>query len=185
MTGDITRLLQQVRAGNPEAQSKLLPLVYGELRRIAAYHMRGERPGHTLQPTALVHEAYMRLVAQDTDWHDRAHFFAIAAQSMRRVLVDYARRRKSTKRGGTWKRLEMEEVIALNDVQLDDIVEIDRALERLAIWDPRQCRVVEMRFFAGLDEEEIAAVEGISTRTVKRDWKMARAWLRGQLSSQR
>jgi len=182
-TGEITRLLAELKEGNREAESRLLEAVYPELRRIAARYLRAERPGHTLQATALVNEAYLQIVGQqDKGFQNRSHFFAVAAQLMRRILVDYARQRNAQKRDGGRQRVELTEVFGIADERLDEVIQIDAALTRLAEWDPRQCRVVELRFFGGLTEEEAAEVLGISARTVKRDWNMARAWLHGELN---
>lgn len=176
--GDITLLLAELRAGNRSAESRLLPLVYDELRRLARRYMRAERRDHTLQPTALVHEAYMRLAGQrDMSWQNRAHFFAVAAQLMRRILVDHARAHKAEKRGGNESKIELGEGLALTEAKAAELLAVDEALTRLAECDPRQARVVELRFFGGLSEEEAAEVLGVSTRTVKRDWSVARAWL--------
>jgi RNA polymerase sigma factor (TIGR02999 family) len=176
--GDITLLLAELRAGNRSAESRLLPLVYDELRRVARHYMRAERRDHTLQPTALVHEAYMRLAGQrDVDWQNRAHFFAVAAQLMRRILVDHARAHKAEKRGGTEPKIELGEGLALTEEKATELLAVDEALTRLAECDPRQARIVELRFFGGLSEEEAAEVLGVSARTVKRDWSVARAWL--------
>jgi RNA polymerase sigma-70 factor (ECF subfamily) len=182
-TGEITRILDEVRAGNREAQSRLMEAVYPELRRLAAHFLRQERPDHTLQPTALVNEAYLRLLGNSgADWHDRLHFFAAAAQSMRRILVDYARTRKAAKRGGGVPTIELTDTLALSDDRLDQVLAIDEALTRLAEFDPRQCRLVELRFFGGLTEEETATVLEIAPRTVSREWNSARAWLLAELS---
>lgn len=176
--GDITVLLAKLRAGDRSAESLLLPLVYDELRRVARHYMRAERRDHTLEPTALVHETYMRLAGQrDVEWHNRAHFFAVAAQLMRHILVDYARAHKAEKRGGSQPKMELGEGLALTEERATEVLAVDEALNRLAECDPRQARVVELRFFGGLNEEEAAEVLGVSTRTVKRDWSMARAWL--------
>jgi RNA polymerase sigma factor (TIGR02999 family) len=182
--GQITRLLTDLRAGNPDAGTALLNAVYPELKRRAASYLRGERPGHTLQATALVHEAYLQLMGQQSfDWKDRSHFFAVAAQAMRRILVDYARMRKAAKREGGRVRVQFGDVLAISEDRLDEVVAVDAALKRLAQWDPRQCRIVEMRFFGGLTEDEIANILGVTPRTVKRDWKVAKAWLHGELAS--
>jgi RNA polymerase sigma-70 factor (ECF subfamily) len=156
--------------------------VYEELRHQAARYLRRERPGHTLQTTALINEAYLRLIdAKDIHWQSRAHFFAIAANLMRRVLVDHARRRDADKRGGANLRLTLDESIAVaNEVDVD-LLAIDQALDRLATIDPQQARVVELRFFSGLTVEETAAALGVSPKTVKRDWSVARAWLRREI----
>jgi RNA polymerase sigma factor (TIGR02999 family) len=182
-TGEITRLLGELRAGKPEAESILLDAVYRDLKRIAGHLLQRERPGHTLQPTALVNEAYLQLLGDaDVDWKDRNHFFAAAAQSMRRILVDYARMRKADKREGGRQKVELTDVLAISDERLDEVIAIDDALTRLAEWAPRQCRIVELRFFGGLTEGEIADTLGIARRTVSREWNIARAWLHGELS---
>ena len=179
----LTKLLQGWRAGDPRALDALLPLVYDELRRLAHYHLRNERPNHTLQSTALVHEAYFRLVGQDfPEWKSRAHFFAIAAQLMRQILVDYARRQRASKRGGGICMLPLDNAVALPQSKDVDVLALDDALNALAELDPRQTRVVELRFFAGLSLEEISEVMGIATATVQRDWTAARAWLYREIS---
>jgi RNA polymerase sigma-70 factor (ECF subfamily) len=181
--GEITRLLGELKAGNKRAESKLVEAVYPELRRIAGRYLKRERAGHTLQATALVNEAYLRLVGQiDKDWKNRSHFFAVAAQLMRRILVDYARERKAQKRDGGRRRVDLSDTLMISDDRLDEIIVIDAALNRLAEWDPRQCRVVELRFFSGLTEDEIAEILGVAPRTVKRDWRVAKAWLHGELN---
>jgi RNA polymerase sigma-70 factor (ECF subfamily) len=183
---NITRMLGELRAGRKEVESRLLEAVYPELRRIAARYMRSERAGHTLQATALVNEAYLQLVGQaDRDWQNRSHFFAVAAQLMRRILVDYARHKNAQKRGGGRQPVELTDALAISDERLDDILCIDEALYRLAEWDPRQCKVVELLFFSGLTEDEAAEILGISPRTVKRDWRLAKAWLHGELSGRK
>jgi RNA polymerase sigma factor (TIGR02999 family) len=179
----VTELLQGWRAGDSRALDALLPLVYDELRRLAHHHLRNERSDHTLQSTALVHEAYLRLVGQDFPaWKSRAHFFAIAAQLMRQILVDYARRRRASKRGSGVCMLTLDDAVALPQGKKIDIVAIDDALSALAEIDPRQSRVVELRFFAGLSLEETSEVMGIATATVQRDWTAARAWLYREIS---
>jgi RNA polymerase sigma-70 factor (ECF subfamily) len=176
--GEVTQLLVQLRKGDPEAEAKLVPLVYAELRRLARYYLRAERQGHTLQATALAHEAYLRLTKlKQIDWQDRTHFFAVSARIMRRILVDHARTVRAQKRGQGW------DVVGLNDATLPpparapEILALDEALTRLTQLDERQARVVELRFFGGMNEEEIANALGISSRTVKRDWRIAKAWL--------
>lgn len=186
MTDDeapITELLRLVNAGDEVAESQLLTLLYAELRRLAVACMTSERKDHTLQPTALVHEAYIRLAAQkDKPWENRNHFFAVAAQVMRRVLVDYARAKKSQKRGGAAIRIEMEEnLITTGTGWQERVIDVDRALSKLAGFDPRLAKIVELRFFGGLTEIEAGEVMGISSRTVKRQCKAARAWLYGEL----
>ncbi len=180
--GDITQLLVRVRAGDDAAKTHLIQAVYQELRRIAARSLRRERPDHTLQVTALVHEAYLQLLGDaKVDWHDRGHFFALASQAMRRILVDYARKRKAAKREGTRVRVELNDQLAISENRLEEVLLIDDALGRLGRWDPRQASIVEMKFFGGLTEAEIADILGLSKRTVIRDWNVARAWLRAEL----
>ena len=183
MTGNITQLLLQWRRGDQSALDQLMPLVYEELRRVARQCMRGERTGHTLQTTALVNEAYLRLVnSSRVQWHDRAHFFAIAAQLMRRVLVDEARKRRNLKRGGEYTRIQIDD-IQLNTPSCDiDLLALDQALDGLAEFAPRKSQVVELRFFGGLSIEETALVLGISTDIVKREWRTAKLWLLQELS---
>jgi len=180
---NITRMLGELRAGRKEVESRLLEAVYPELRRIAAHYMQGERAGHTLQPTALVNEAYLELVGQpDIDWRNRSHFFGIAAQLMRRILVNYARQKKAQKRDGNRQRVELSDVVAIAEGHLDEIIAIDAALDRLAELDPRQAKIVELRFFTGLTEDETAEALAISPRTVKREWTVAKAWLHSELN---
>ena len=181
--GDITALLTQLQAGNRDAESKLVPLVYDELRRLAGRYMRRERFDHTLQPTALVHEAYLRLIGRrNVQWQNRSHFFGVAAQMMRRILVDHARTKKAEKRGGNEPKIPLNESFAFTDEKSADLLALDEALTRLSQRDPRQAKVVELRFFAGMSEEETAEVLDVSTRTVKRDWTSARAWLYKEIS---
>ena len=178
----VTQLLHDWSDGDREALDKLLPIVYEELRRQAARYLQRERPRHTLHTTALIHEAYLRLIDQkDVRWQNRAHFFGIAAQLMRRILVDHARSRQAAKRGGSDIKLPLEEgmIVAEREVNL---VALDEALDRLAAIDPQQSRVVELRFFSGLSVEETAEVIGVSTRTIKRDWNVEKAWLRREIS---
>jgi RNA polymerase sigma factor (TIGR02999 family) len=188
--GEVTRLLAELRAGNPAAEAELVPLVYEDLRRLAARHMRGERPGHTLQPTALVHEAYARLIGHEAAaCQNRAHFLRVASRLMREILVDYARTRDREKRGGKHEKLPVDQVQEArreglrkllkleNSVQVEDLIALNDALQALGQLDARLERVVDMRFFGGLTEDEIAEALGISLRTVKRDWELARAWL--------
>src|ERR687883_1107147 len=180
---NITELLAGYGRGDKEALDQLMPVVYDELRRQAARYLRREQAGHTLQTTALIHEAYVRLVDQrNVQWQNRAHFFGIAAQMMRRILVDHARTKKRAKRGGSEVRVSLSEAtVAAKDQELD-VVALDEALERLAQIDEQQSRVVELRFFSGLSVEETAEVMDISKATVKRDWSMAKAWLHRELS---
>jgi RNA polymerase sigma factor (TIGR02999 family) len=181
--GEVTNLLIQLKNGNRDAQSRLIPLVYAELRRLAAVYMRRERSGHTLQATALVHEAYLRLAGQDgISWQNRAHFFGVAANIMRRILVDHARAKQAKKRGGLDQKVSFDEAVLVQPEAPQQFLALDEALERLAKRDPRESRIVELRFFGGLSDEETAEVLGISVRTVKRDWKVARAWLYQQLN---
>lgn len=181
---DITRLLKNWGSGDKDALDALLPLVYGELHRQAARYLRRERSDHTLQTTALIHEAYVKLIDQrNVDWQNRAHFFGIAAQAMRRILVDYARTKKREKRGGNDVKLQLDEAInASADQRHIDLVALDEALERLTALDERQARIVELRYFSGMTTDETAEVLGISPATVRRDWDMAKAWLHKQLS---
>jgi RNA polymerase sigma factor (TIGR02999 family) len=182
--GEVTLLLKELKLGNKDALGRLIPLVYRELRLRAAQYLQAERTGHTLQPTALVHELYLRLVQQDhADWKDRAHFLAVAAQLMRRILVDYARARAAAKRDGMATRIEIAGFELSGEApRTEEILAVDEALDRLAELDPQQARVVELRYFAGLTVEETAEAVGISPRTVKRDWAMASAWLRSEIS---
>jgi RNA polymerase sigma-70 factor, ECF subfamily len=176
--GDVTQLLADVQNGRPDAASQLIPLVYDELRRLARRQMRRERSDHTLQPTALVHEAYFRLVNQpERTWQTRTHFIRIAAQVMRRMLIDHARARLTAKREGGLQRVPLEEPLLFTEEQSDELLALNEALERLAQFDARQSRVVELRFFGGLTVEETAEALGTSPKTVKRDWCVARAWL--------
>lgn len=177
-THEVTRLLTNWRSGDQKALNCLLPLVYDELHRIAARYMRGERTGHTLQTSALVNEAYLRLADyKQMQWQDRAHFFAVAAQAMRRILIDLARARKNLKRGAAAQRVSLNEAVLVTSGSGADLIAIDEALEQLAKLNQRQARVVELRYFGGLTEEEVAHVLGIAARTVRSDWKLARAWL--------
>jgi RNA polymerase sigma-70 factor, ECF subfamily len=180
--GEITLLLERLSAGDRSAEDTLMPRVYLELHRIAQSHLRFERANHTLQATDLVNEAYLRLCRHDpVAWQDRAHFFRIAARQIRRILVDYARRRNAQKRGDGQVPTFLDEGLIISESHLSTTLEIDDLLEKLAELSPRQAQVVEMRFFAGLSEAEIAAVLHIHPRTVKRDWFMARAWLHQHL----
>ena len=182
-SSNVTQMLHDRSDGDREVLDKLIPIVYEELRRQAARYLRRERPGHTLQTTALIHEAYLRLIDQkDVRWQNRAHFYAISAQLMRRILVDHARSRQAAKRGGSDIKLPLEEAMIASEGREVDLVALDEALERLAAIDPQQSRVVELRFFSGLSVEETAEVLGTSTRTVKRDWNVAKAWLRREIS---
>ena len=179
----ITMLLGRLRDGDRDAADALLPLIYSELHRIAEAHMRRERPDHTLQATALVNEAYMKLVGQsEASWNDRGHFLAVAATAMRRILVNHARSRGRLKRGGDRRRQGLEDVATLAGQPDVDLVALDEALTRLSSFDERKARVVEYRYFGGLSIEDTSNLLGISVATVKRDWEMARAWLLRELS---
>lgn len=179
---DITLLLNRMGAGDQNAVSELVPLLYRELRRMAAHYLRQERPNHTLEPTALVHEAYLRLVNQrEVEWKNRSHFFGIAAQVMRRVLLDYARSHRASKRGGSIPHLSLDQALVVSPEQAADLVALDELLTRLSNLDAQQGRIVELRFFGGLSIEETAELLGISPATVKRDWTMAKAWLKVEL----
>jgi RNA polymerase sigma-70 factor (ECF subfamily) len=179
----VTALLQQIRHGDRAAESDLIPLIYNQLQAIARRQMANERPDHSLQATILVHEAFLRLVGNSQiDFGNRAHFFALASRVMRRMLVDHARAANAQKRPGPRQKVELDSALVFVEAQAADVVALDQALERLAAWDARQCRVVEMHFFGGLGFEEIGEVLSISARTAKRDWSMARAWLYRELS---
>jgi RNA polymerase sigma-70 factor (ECF subfamily) len=183
--GDVTRLLVRAQNGDDDAAAQLVPLVYKELRKIAAAMMRGERPDHTLQPTAVVHEAFIRLIDSDQKhFNNRAHFFAIAARSMRHLLVDHARRRLADKRGGELQqRVDLGDEIALTPQQSEEVLGLNQALDRLEALDARQARIVEMHYFAGNSVEEIARFFEISDRTVKRELQTARLFLKKQLNT--
>ena len=175
---DLTQLLIAWGDGDPRALDKLIPLVHEELRRLAHRYMNGERTGHTLETTALVNEAYIRLIdSSRVRWQNRAHFFAVSAQLMRRILVDYARSHRSTKRGGGLQPAPLDETLAISPDRDPDLVALDEALVRLASFDERKSRVVELRFFGGLAVEETAEALGVSADTVMRDWRLAKAWL--------
>lgn len=182
----VTQLLSDWSRGDPKAREELMPLVYGELRRLAQSYLRRERGDHTLQATALVHEAYLRLVEQnDVQWNNRGHFFAITAQAMRRILVDHARGHQAAKRGGEGEKIPIEDAFALSNDRPDAFLALDESLRRLAEVDSRQEQIVELRVFAGMSVEEIAEVLKISTATVKRDWTMAKAWLSLELGNRK
>lgn len=179
---EITELLEQWSGGNQTALDKLYPLVYEELRRLARSYMKREPKGHTLQTTALINEAYVRIVDQKSvHWQNRSHFFAISAQIMRRILVDHARRYLHAKRGGGARRVSLDEAMIVAAERSEEVLMLDEALSNLARMDPRRCQVVELRYFAGLNNQEIASVLHISENTVMRDWNLARAWLYQQL----
>jgi RNA polymerase sigma-70 factor, ECF subfamily len=179
---NITQLLAEWRDGNQSALDELYPLVYDELHRLARRYMSRERKGHTLQTTALINEAYVRLVGQTVNWANRSHFFAISAQIMRRILIDHARRHAYAKRGGGAQQVSLDEAAAVTPDQSAELIRLDEALTSLAEMDPRRSQVVELRYFGGLNNEEIAGVLNVSENTVTRDWNMARAWLYQQLT---
>ena len=179
---EIRNLLAAIRRGEPDAEAEFVAAVYHDFHAIAKQLMMHERPNHTLQPTALVHEAYLRLLhGRRADWQSRAHFLAAASIVMRRILVDHARKRSAGKRDGGKRRVELDDFMAATSPRLDQLLILDEALARLAEWDHRQARLVEMIYFGGLTEKEAATVLGVSERTVNRDWSAARAWLQGQL----
>jgi len=178
----VTQLLREWTQGDDSALAELTPLVYEELRRLAHHYMEGERPDHTLQTTALVNEAYLRLADQSNpNWQSRAHFFAVAARAMRRILVSYARSNRAQKRGGGGTKIELDEAAILSPEQSNEIVDVHEALEKLGKLDSRKARVVELKYFGGLNHDEIAEVMKISTVTVRRDWVFAKAWLYDEL----
>jgi RNA polymerase sigma factor (TIGR02999 family) len=182
-THEITRLLQAWGLGDEGALEQLMPLVYNELRRLAHHYIAAEKPGQTLQTTALVHEVYLRLVDVDNvDWQNRAHFYGICARLMRRILIDFARSRNYQKRGGNFPHVELEEAATVSGVVGSELLAVDEALKQLAKIDTRKAEVVELRFFGGLTVEETAAVLRVSPETVMRDWKLAKAWLLRELS---
>jgi len=178
----VTALLRAWSAGDEEARNELLPVIYDELRRRAAGQLRRERRGHSFQPTALVHEAWLRLVGQKMPWQNRAHFFGMASEMMRRILVDHARGSKRGKRSGGWTRVELDEALAISEQRDIDLILLDKALRELSELDPRHGRIVELRFFGGLTLEETGEVLGVSPATVKREWSLARAWLYRRLN---
>lgn len=182
---DATEILRDWAAGDENAPVRLMPLVYGELRRRAASYLRGERPDHTLQATALVHESYMQLVDQSrANWKNRAHFCSVAAQMMRRILVQHARTHNRDKRGGKWEKIYLDETRELGNERPPDLVALDDALRSFATTYPRESEVVELKFFGGLDRDEIAEVLKVSSKTVSRDWNFAKLWLYRELSQQ-
>lgn len=182
-SGEVTRLLAQASGGNVEALNEVFPLVYDELRRIAHQRMRAERDGHTLNTTALVHEAYLKLVDQTrVEWRSRTHFYAVASEAMRRILVNYAHARRAAKRGGDSVHVPLDEaLVSLSDEQVDELIEVDEALTRLQAFNPRGAKVLVHRLFGGFGHAEIAEIMGISEATVRRSWSAAKAWLRGEL----
>ena len=182
---NVTQLLLDWRNGDSGALDRLMPLVYEELRRMANFYMRNERQGHTLQTSALVNEAYLRLVDHENiEWQNRAHFFGVAAQAMRRILVDHARTRNYQKRGGEALHVSLDEAATLAEEQAAELIALDEALQELARMDPRKCRVVELRYFGGLSVEETAEALGVSVTTVARDWNMAKGWLLREMTKQ-
>ena len=181
---EVTQLLIAWRDGNEDALAQLMPLVYKELHRLAHRHLGRERAGHTLQTTALVHEAYMRLIDQEeVHWQNRAHFFAIAAQTMRRILVEYARARHYAKRGGGAQQVSLDEAMVVSKERVAEVVALDDALQSLAKFDQRKSQMVELRFFGGLSIEETAEVLGVSPGTVMRDWTLAKTWLQREITN--
>jgi RNA polymerase sigma factor (TIGR02999 family) len=179
---DVTTLLNRLAAGDHEAAVQLVPLIYGELRRLAARRLRQERSGHTLQATALVHEVYLKLAGQpDARWQNRAQFFAVASQSMRRILVDYARAQQRVRRGGRQQKVSLDEVLLIAPDRTDELLTVHESLSRLEELDSRQARIVELRYFCGLTAQETAEVLGVSAKTVMREWNIAKAWLYAEL----
>ena len=187
MSGDdnqITVLLQRIRGGDRQAESELLPIVYGQLHRVAERQFKSERAGHTLQPTALISELYLRIIRDTSiDWQSRAHLYAVAAQTIRRILVDHARSANAQRRPRPSQRVELEDVVAYSADRAYEVLLVNELLTRLATVDPRQASNVELRIFAGLSVEETAKVLGVSERTAKRDWTIARAWLSAELNA--
>ena len=180
--GDVTQLLQQWSDGHEQALDQLIPQIHDELRKLAASYLRRERPDHTLQPTALVNEAFLKLVDQRAaKWQNRAHFFGIAAQAMRRILVDHARAHVADKRGGAVRKVPLDEAALVGGIQDVDLLALDEALTRLAAMDPQQSRIVELRFFGGLTMDETSEVMRISPATIGREWRIAKAWLSAEL----
>jgi len=178
-----TEILQMVAAGDEKAADRLMPLVYDDFRRLANSYLQQESPGHTLRPTALVNEAYLKLVNQTkVDWRGRSHFFAVGAQAMRRILVDHARTKKRIKRGGGARRISLDEELTVSPQRDEDVLDLDEALKKMAEEHPRAAEIVELRFFGGLSVAEAAEVVGVSERTARTDWTFARAWLRRELA---
>ena len=180
---DVTRLLQQWKGGDREALDQLMPIVYDELRRLAARCLRSERPGHTLRATALVNEAYLRLMDADIGWQDRAHFYAVAARVVRRILVEYARSHSRQKRGGGEELVPLDEAVMVGPQAASTVLDLDQALERLAALDPRKSDIIQMLFFGGMTYDEVAAALDISPATVHRELKLAKAWLHRELAA--
>src|SRR5579862_3867729 len=182
--GEITAILQNAHLGKEEAFSQLIPLVYQELRKLAGFYLRNQRAGHTLQPTALVHEVYLRLAGQETPvWNNRDHFFASTARIMRNLLVDHARARSRKKREGGMDQGSLEQGVLLPSPDPEDVLALDSALDRLAEIDARAARVVELRYFVGLNTQEVADAMGVTTKTIQRDWNLAKTWLQAELGS--
>jgi RNA polymerase sigma factor (TIGR02999 family) len=182
-SGDVTRLLEKAREGDKEALARVFPLVYDELRRIASAKMRAQSPANTLQTTALVHEAYLRLMDREAPWESRAQFFGVASAAMRSILIDHARARKAEKRGGDRRREPLHDALAWFEENAIDLIALDEALDALEKEDPRKRRLVELRFFAGLSTEDASEVLGVSRATAERDWTLARAWLHRRMSA--
>jgi RNA polymerase sigma factor (TIGR02999 family) len=181
-SNQVTKLLHDWSQGNKAALDQLMPVVYAELRRLANSYLRNERPDHTLQATELIHEAYLRLIDQDTpQWESRAHFFGVAARLMRQILVDHARSRAAIRRGGDQQRISLDDTLLFSEDQAAELVAFDEALSRLAALDERKCRIIEMRSFGGMSVEETAEALGVSVPTIKRDMRLAKAWLRREL----
>ena len=178
---EVTQMLIALSEGNREITDKLIPLVYNELRKLAGSYLKNEREGHTLQPTALVHEAFLKLVDQNVKWKSRSHFFAMAAKLMRRILVDYARAHHAEKRGGNEPKISLDEAFVFARERPSEMIALDEALKNLAEIDARRSKVVELKFFGGLNNKEIATILEVHPNTVLRDWKLARAWLKTQL----
>lgn len=179
---DVTRILNAAASGDPKAAEELLPLVYDELRRLAGHRMAGEAPGHTLQPTALVHEAWLRLAQGSQNWQNRSHFFAAAAEAMRRILVEHARRKQSLKRGGKMTRLELEDSMLVLNAPPDELLAVHEALDALAAQDPAAAELVKLRYFVGMTMDEAAAAMGLAKRTAESIWTYARAWLKREIT---
>ena len=183
MQAEVTQMLRRWSEGDQEAFDQLFPIVYDQLKQLAHSRLRRERPGHTLNTTALVHEAYLKLVGRDRDWQSRLHFLRIAARAMRDIVVDYARQQQAAKRGGSTPSFSLDDAPPLPEVEAEEVLALHEALERLETFDERQARIVELRYFVGLTIEETAEVLDISLATVKRDWTVARAWLYQQISA--
>jgi|SRR5579863_406770 len=179
----VTALLQQWSDGNKDALDQLMPVVYGQLRKLAAHSLKGERPGHTLRATELVHEAYLKLIDSDISWQNRVHFYAVAAKMLRHIIVDHARANRREKRGGGAEKIPLDEAILVNPGASTDLVELDEALKRLALQDERKSQIVELTFFGGMTHDEIGTVLNTSSKTVQRELRVAKAWLHRELSA--